>query len=70
MTAYQTIPVADHIFTIKRVNADSWWVTRSDITAYGRRSGMPRVVFFATSEAEVNAWLDSREKPFFVRSEY
>ncbi|MGB2129991.1 MAG: hypothetical protein ACPHXW_01110 [Marinobacterium sp.] len=67
MTAHPHIAKADHCFTIKQVDSDSWWILRSDLPRYGRRSSMPRVVFFGNSEAQINAWLDAREEPYFLQ---
>ncbi|MBV0933174.1 hypothetical protein [Marinobacterium weihaiense] len=67
MTAHQNFAQADHCFTIKQVDDNSWWVLRSDLPRHGRRSILPRVVFFGTSEEQVKSWLDSRSEPFFLQ---
>ncbi|MBR9827858.1 MAG: hypothetical protein GYB41_04320 [Oceanospirillales bacterium] len=67
MTAYHNLAQADHCFTVKHVAADSWWILRTDLPTHGRRSSIPRVVFFGTSEEQVKAWLSTRTEPHFLQ---
>lgn len=68
MTAYQPLCHADHQLTLKKVADNSWWVLRTDLYTFSRRSHQPRVVFFADTEAAARDWLNAREQPFFFHS--
>lgn len=67
MTAHRNIALADHCFTIKQVDDNSWWILRTDLPRHGHRSSIPRIVFFGNSEEQVKNWLASRSEPHFLQ---
>ncbi|MBA4503027.1 hypothetical protein [Marinobacterium marinum] len=67
MTAFRNLAQADHCLTIKQADTNSWWILRTDLPSHGRRSSIPRVVFFGTSEEQAKAWLASRTEPYFLQ---
>jgi len=53
----QDHPSVDAIY---RKAADSWWVLRHELDPSGQALPFGRVVYFATSETEVQQWLGQR----------
>lgn len=55
-----------HVYNIRQVAADSWWVHLHKLGSNGELSSTSRVVLFATSRDQVDQWLESKEEFVFV----